>query len=179
MAKRFTKPTINWKELDKLVPPNQRTNFLAFKAKSDNYLRRVQANPPELPKIDWKKYEALVPVTGLVEKFKKEYEGFKVPYPEDKLSATIDEQWKALQPEIKAYCDNAQKDIEIATKELEKIKSLPKFEDMTMEMFYDLYPNEALDPVNRPTFWPHDEESQLGYEEKKAKIDAKEAQTKK
>ncbi|XP_038206889.1 ATP synthase subunit d, mitochondrial-like [Zerene cesonia] len=179
MAKRLTKPTINWKEFDKLVPPDQRTNFLAFKAKSDNYLRRVQANPAELPKIDWKKYEAMVPVAGLVEKFKKDYEGLKVPYPVDNLTATIDEQWKTLQPEIKAYCDNAQKEIEIATKELEKIKSLPKFEDITMEMFYDLYPNEALDPVKRPTFWPHDEESQLGYEEKKAKKDAKEPQKKK
>lgn len=34
---------------------------------------------------------------------------------------------------------------------------------MTMEMFYDLFPKDALDPVNRPTFWPHTPEEQPGY----------------
>lgn len=36
---------------------------------------------------------------------------------------------------------------------------------MTMEMYYDMYPNEALDPVNRPTFWPHVPDEQLGYKD--------------
>lgn len=34
---------------------------------------------------------------------------------------------------------------------------------MTMETFYDMYPGVAIDPVNRPTFWPHDAEEQPGY----------------
>ncbi|CAK1550554.1 unnamed protein product [Leptosia nina] len=163
MAKRFTKTTINWAELQKLVPADQKGKFLAFKTKADAYLRRVNASPPELPPIDWKKYQSLVPVAGMVEKFQKEYEALKIPYPEDTLSASIDEQWKALQPEIKAYCDERQKEIEAATKELERIKKLPKFEDMTMEIYRDMYPDQALDPVGKPTFWPHDAESQLDY----------------
>lgn len=32
-----------------------------------------------------------------------------------------------------------------------------------MEMVYDLYPDQALKPVENPTFWPHDDEEQLGY----------------
>lgn len=40
MAKRFTKPTINWVEFEKRVPPEQKAKFLAFKAKADVYLRR-------------------------------------------------------------------------------------------------------------------------------------------
>lgn len=36
---------------------------------------------------------------------------------------------------------------------------------MTMEMYKDLYPDEALDPINRPTFWPHTAEEQLDYKE--------------
>lgn len=50
-------------------------------------------------------------------------------------------------------------------KELKRIRSLPKFHEMTMEMYYDMYPNEALDPVNRPTFWPHVPDEQLGYKD--------------
>lgn len=34
---------------------------------------------------------------------------------------------------------------------------------MTMEDFKDAYPEEALDPINKPTFWPHNKEEQLDY----------------
>lgn len=50
-----------------------------------------------------------------------------------------------------------------AQKELDKIKALPKFEDLTLEMYYDMFPQQAFDPVNRPTFWPHTPEEQPGY----------------
>ncbi|XP_028026722.1 ATP synthase subunit d, mitochondrial-like [Bombyx mandarina] len=160
MAKRFTKPAINWVELEKRVPPEQKTNFFAFKGKVDSYLRRVLANPPEPPKINWDEYQKSVPIPGLVDKFKKEYEAFKVPFPQDTLTSKVEEQWKELEPQIKAFCANLQKEIEASQKELQRIKSLPKFEEMTMEMFYELYPDQALDPVNKPTFWPHTPEEQ-------------------
>lgn len=34
---------------------------------------------------------------------------------------------------------------------------------MTMEDFNDAYPEQAMDTVNKPTFWPHEPEDQLGY----------------
>lgn len=39
-----------------------------------------------------------------------------------------------------------------------------------MEMVYDLYPESTIDPVNRPTFWPHTEDEQLGYVDPTTKI---------
>ncbi|KAJ2953314.1 hypothetical protein O0L34_g900 [Tuta absoluta] len=164
MAK-FTKSAINWVEMEKLVPAEQKANFLAFKGKSVAYLRRVLANPPEPPKIDWEMYKKTVPVEGLVEKFKSQYEELKVPYPADTLTKEIDAQWVKLQVEVEKFVSERQKDIENATKELTRIKALPKFEDMTMETFYDLYPDQALKPVERPTFWPHNPEEQPGYKE--------------
>ncbi|XP_072929498.1 ATP synthase subunit d, mitochondrial-like [Epargyreus clarus] len=163
MAKRFTKPTINWVEMEKRVPPSQKANFFAFKAKADAYYRRVQASPAEAPKINWEEYSKIVPVPGLVEKFKTAYAAFKVPYPADTLSAKIDEQWKALQPEIQKFCETMQKEIDAVTVDLNKVKALPKFDDMTMEMFAELYPNEALDFTKKPSFWPHNIEEQPGY----------------
>ena len=41
-------------------------------------------------------------------------------------------------------------------------KVLP-FEEMTMEDFAESFPEHALDPVNRPTFWPHTPDEQPGY----------------
>lgn len=34
---------------------------------------------------------------------------------------------------------------------------------MTMEDFYDAHPDLALDPIKKPTFWPHTPEEQLDY----------------
>ncbi|XP_068619371.1 ATP synthase subunit d, mitochondrial-like [Battus philenor] len=163
MAKRFMKPTINWQELEKLVPPEQKTKYMAFKGKSDAYLQRVMVNPAEMPKIDWEAYKKLIPVPGLVDCFKSELEKYCVPYPKDTLTASIDDQWKKLEIDIKQYCQDHDKDIEAANKELKRIRALPKFEDMTMEMFRDIYPDDALDPVNKPSFWPHNPEEQPGY----------------
>jgi len=43
-------------------------------------------------------------------------------------------------------------------------KVLP-FEEMTMEDFAEAFPEQALDPVNRPTLWPHGPEDQPGYKD--------------
>lgn len=34
---------------------------------------------------------------------------------------------------------------------------------MTMEDVYDAYPDQALDSLNKPTFWPHTPDEQEGY----------------
>lgn len=63
------------------------------------------ANPESPPKINWEQYKKVVPVPGLVDKFQSEYSAFKVPYPEDKLTATIDKQWTDLQVEIAKFSE--------------------------------------------------------------------------
>ncbi|KAJ8723922.1 hypothetical protein PYW07_007902 [Mythimna separata] len=170
MAKRITNSAINWKALEKRVPPEQRANFFAFKGKSEAYLRRMLSSPPEPPKIDWEQYKKLVPVPGLVEKFQSEYTSFKVPYPADKLTASVDQQWKELQPLIAKFTETNKAHIAAAEKEMARINALPKFEDMTMEMVRDMYPDTALDCVNRPSFWPHTEDEQLGYSDPTTKV---------
>lgn len=37
-----------------------------------------------------------------------------------------------------------------------------------MEDFRDAHPDMALDPINKPTFWPHTPEAQVGYATKDA-----------
>ncbi|KAJ8714026.1 hypothetical protein PYW08_007646 [Mythimna loreyi] len=170
MANRITKSAINWKELEKRVPPEQRVNFFAFKGKSEAYLRRMLSSPPHPPKIDWDQYKKLLTVPGLVEKFEAAYKAFKVPYPQDKLSATVDQQWSELQPLIAKFAEENKAHIAAAEKEMARINALPKFEDMTLEMVRDVYPENALDCVNRPSFWPHTDDEQLGYTDPTTKI---------
>jgi len=40
-SRRIAASSINWAALAERVPPTQRTNFTAFKSKSDKYLRRL------------------------------------------------------------------------------------------------------------------------------------------
>lgn len=60
-----------------------------------------------------------------------------------------------------------------ATKELNRIKALPKFEEMTMEMFAEMFPNDCINPVERPTYWPHTPEEQPGYKPPDVKVEKK------
>ena len=52
--------------------------------------------------------------------------------------------------------------------QLSKIDSLPKPEEMTMEMYAYYFPDLALDPVKRPTFWPHIPSMQPGHKDNHA-----------
>jgi len=56
----------------------------------------MNANPEAPPRIDWTHYKKSIPIPGLVDKFQKEYESFKVQYPVDKYTSDIEAQEKEL-----------------------------------------------------------------------------------
>lgn len=57
--------------------------------------------------------------------------------------------------EIEEFVKKSNENISTCTKEIDSIKSLLPFSEMTMEDFRDMYPEHALDPINKPTMWPH------------------------
>ncbi|XP_011869541.1 PREDICTED: ATP synthase subunit d, mitochondrial-like [Vollenhovia emeryi] len=158
MSRRAIK-TINWSALAETLPETEKVAFAAFKAKSDQHLRRMNANPETPPKIDWAYYKKNVLVSGLVDKFQKEYESFKVPYPADKYTSDIEAQEKEMLVQIEEFIKSSNQRISDANKEMERIKSLLPFSEMTMEDFRDAYPELAINPDN-PTIWPHTPEVQ-------------------
>ncbi|XP_044766485.1 ATP synthase subunit d, mitochondrial-like [Coccinella septempunctata] len=155
-AKRIVKSSINWAQLAERVPEHQRSTYQAFKAKSDGYLRKVLAYPENPPTIDWSHYKAKVPVAGMVDDFQKQYSALKIPYPPDTVSSQIDALEKEIRADIEAFNKESNEDIAKYKKELDHLNSLLPYSEMTMEDFKDAHPDIALDPVNRPTFWPHD-----------------------
>ncbi|KAG6459595.1 ATP synthase subunit d, mitochondrial [Manduca sexta] len=163
MAKRIAQSSVNWAALAERVPPEQKASLAAFKVKSDNYLRRVLANPPEPPKINWSLYKQTVPVAGMVDNFQKQYEALKIPYPADTLTAQVEAQWNEIKKAIDAFIKDSNANIASYQKQIEETKALLPYDQMTMEDFRDAHPDLALDPINRPTFWPHTPDEQLGY----------------
>ncbi|XP_041987462.1 ATP synthase subunit d, mitochondrial-like [Aricia agestis] len=163
MAKRISQSSVNWAALAERVPAEQKPNLAVFKAKSDGYLRRVLANPAEAPKINWAHYKQIVAVPGMVDNFQKQYEALKIPYPADTLTPKIEAQWADVKKSIEAFVAESNASIAKYQKEIAATNAMLPYDQMTMEDFRDAHPELALDPINKPTFWPHDEEEQLGY----------------
>ncbi|GAB0093223.1 ATP synthase subunit d, mitochondrial [Sergentomyia squamirostris] len=165
-ARRVTQSSVNWAALSERVPQAQRPSFIAFKSKSDKYMRSVQANPEHAPKIEWARYKSAIPVPGLVDTFQKQYESIKVPYPEDTFTAEVEKQEQEVKREVQEFIRASEERIAKHQKEIAHLKSLIPFDQMTMEDFRDAYPDQALDAINKPTFWPHNPEEQLDYKPK-------------
>ncbi|XP_037927240.1 ATP synthase subunit d, mitochondrial-like [Teleopsis dalmanni] len=162
-SRRIAKSTFNWKALEERVQPTQKTNYTALRAKSNAYLRAVSANPESPPKLDWEYYKAKISIPGLVENFKKEYEAHKTPYPENKMIAQIEQQIEETKCEIEEFKEQSEERIAEYQKSVAIIKSKVAFDQMTMEDYRAEFPDLAIDPIERPTFWPHNPEEQLDY----------------
>lgn len=172
MAKRITQSSINWASLSERVPAAQKTNFLAFKSRSDKYLRAMMANPDQSPKIDWSAYKSKIPIAGLVDSFQKSYESLKVPYPGDGgLAGEVDKLRAQVSSDIANFKKESEARIASHKSEAERISALLPYAEMTMEDFADAHPDQALDPLNRPTYWPHDPEIQPGFVDPNEKDD--------
>merc|ERR1712136_127526 len=150
-ARRIAKSAVDW---------------AAFKAKNDQFINKVHQYPAELPKIDFAYYKARLPNPALADQFQKAYESVSVPYPTDKsnMLKDIEADEKAAGELSKAYVAEQQELINDAKLLLSKIDSLPKPEDMTLEMYSYYFPDQAINPA-KPTFWPHIPSMQPGHKD--------------
>ncbi|KAK2152749.1 hypothetical protein LSH36_320g05009 [Paralvinella palmiformis] len=156
-SKRVAKSAVDWAALAKRVPPNQKEAYRAFKAKSDMFVSRVHKHNESLPKIDFAYYRSRIAAPAMVDQFEKAYQAVTIPYPKDakNMKVQIDKDEKTAQEQSKAYVANLQKMIDDSKQLLDNINSVPPYEDMTHQMYVDYFPDQARNPVERPTFWPH------------------------
>ncbi|OAD60742.1 ATP synthase subunit d, mitochondrial, partial [Eufriesea mexicana] len=150
---------INWTALAERISESERAAFTTFKSVSDKYLQRMMANPAELPQIDWSYYKKTVVTPGLVDKFQKEYEGLSIPYPADTYTDKIDVDKNEMAKKIEAFIQETNAAIEKTQKDLDKIKNMIPFAEMTMEDYAEINP-EGCFGGDKPTTWPHTKETQ-------------------
>ncbi|KAL2724496.1 hypothetical protein V1478_009009 [Vespula squamosa] len=146
---------INWAAIAERVPEEQKQLFIAFKAKSDQYLRRMMANPESSPQLNWDYYRKNVTIPGLVEKFRKEYEALTVPYPADKYTSLIDSEEKQMLVDIEEYRKKSEREIEDINTAISSLKAIMPYAEMTMEEFVEYHPECNCGTVNNPSIWPH------------------------
>jgi F-type H+-transporting ATPase subunit d len=156
-ARRVAKSAVDWAAFAERVPPNQKDAFRSFKAKSDLFVSRVHRFAEEVTPIDFSYYTSRISNPAIVAEFEKSYQALVVPYPKDKnnVKAQIDAQEKEAAVETKKRIADARKIIADSKAMLAKIDSVPGPEVMTHEMYADYFPDQARNPWDRPTFWPH------------------------
>lgn len=160
-TKRFVQSSVNWAAIAERMRAAEKPTYLAFKAKSDGYLRKISALPTELPKIDWAAYRSVITVPGLVDNLEKLYGTIEIPYPEDVYTAAIDKLEKETEKDIREFKAEAEAIIEKYETRIQEIDKLLPFDQMTYEDAAYVEPELVLDMENKPSFWPHEEIDRL------------------
>lgn len=154
-ARRIAKSAVDWAAFAERVPAEQKQFFQALKTRSDGYVRRVLSLPENPPPIDFALYRSRIGNPALVEQFEKQYKAFTVPFPKEHLTPKIDAEERAAKEEVEGFILESKERIEAHKKELARYEAMIPALHMTMEDYYDYFPEERID-VDNPTFWPHD-----------------------
>ncbi|VVC25901.1 ATP synthase, F0 complex, subunit D, mitochondrial [Cinara cedri] len=158
---RFARPSVNWTAIAEHMRPAEKPAYLAFKAKSDGYLRKMSALPAAPPQIDWAAYRREIAAPGLVDALEKLYGAVKIPYPEDVYTATIDKLETETDRDIGEFKAEADAVIKKHETRIREIENMLPFGQMTFEDAAYVEPELVLDMENKPSFWPHEDIDRL------------------
>ncbi|KAH8233491.1 hypothetical protein KR026_008940 [Drosophila bipectinata] len=159
----------NLAEMLKQVPPNQMAQYHMFAKKQDEYKARVRKYPESLPEINWEHYEQNVrpEMVDWVKHYKIKYDKMHTLFENrhamidsKRYFEEIDKQTEEVKKDIATYKAKSNERIEELQQELECMKAMKPYDQMTMEEFCYARPHLAPDFINKPTFWPHTPEEQ-------------------
>ncbi|VDM22024.1 unnamed protein product [Hydatigera taeniaeformis] len=147
-SRRAARTAINWTELYQHCPKHQLEQFRDLKTKTDGLVSRISSLPEKLPEINWEYYQKVVPVPGLVDKFKKEYMALQVALPTDSknVGKSVDAQAIKMSDLVKKHvsaCESMKAD---ANKMKQALKELPPFDEMIPEIIVTYFPDTNMDP---------------------------------
>ncbi|NP_001279818.1 ATP synthase subunit d, mitochondrial isoform X1 [Callorhinchus milii] len=153
-ARKVSLKAIDWLAFAERVPPGQKAMFIALKTKSDALAARLASLPEKPATIDWSYYKNAVAKPGLVDDFEKKFNALKIPMPVDKYTEPINVQEQEANKSAQVYIQASKERIVGYEKELEKLRNMIPFDQMTIEDLNEAFPETKLDKEKYP-FWPH------------------------
>uniref|UniRef100_A0A2K6L7V8 Uncharacterized protein n=1 Tax=Rhinopithecus bieti TaxID=61621 RepID=A0A2K6L7V8_RHIBE len=102
---------------------------------------RLAILPKNPPAIDWTYYKTNVAKAGLVDDFEKKFNALKFPVPEDKYTAQVYAEENEVVKICAEWVSLSKSRIGEHEKQLEKIRNLIPFDQMTTEDLNEAFPD--------------------------------------
>ncbi|CAK8697926.1 ATP synthase peripheral stalk subunit d, mitochondrial-like [Clavelina lepadiformis] len=145
---------VEWAKLQERIAPAMKGKFNTFKNKSDAVLANYMKTQEKKLTIDWGFYHQSIANKALVQDFEKKMKAFQVPKPVDTKSAILEKNIKEDNEKVVQFIKEGDESLSDVYEELNRLNSLPPFEQMTQEdvymQFKSLRPNYEKYPA-----WPH------------------------
>ena len=140
MSGRGVTRVIEWTKILDRTPPNLRSKIGAFKTKSDTIMSNNIKAKAAVTTIDWDYYRQNIKNTELVDDFQCKFEALEIPKAIDTKSEMLAEKSAHDKLEYEEFVKKFEKKEEKLNVEIERLCSLPPFEQMTYADIYHHFP---------------------------------------